>query len=154
MTAVIQIIMGFLGSLGFGILFNVRGKRLVAASLGGLVSWALFLLLKIFIGEDAVCYFIVSVVLSFYCEIMARIQKTPTTTFLITTLIPLIPGSGLYYTMTKAFSGEYDSFLERGVTTLSLAVALALGVIVTTVIVSLISRIRLRAETKNKGAEK
>ena len=31
MSEAVQILMGFIGSLGFGILFNLRGKRLAAA---------------------------------------------------------------------------------------------------------------------------
>lgn len=142
MTELTQILTGFLGSFGFGILFNVRGKRLLAASIGGLLSWSIFLVLGLWISDEVLRYFIVSVAISIYCEIMARIQKTPTTTFLITSLIPLIPGGGLYYTMTGAFSGNYSSFLERGFSTLSLAVALALGVIVTTVVTNIIGKIK------------
>lgn len=142
MTELVQIFTGFLGSLGFGILFNVRGKRLAAASLGGLLSWALFLALGIWLPDEVLRYFIVSVAVSVYCEIMARVQKTPTTTFLMTALIPLIPGGGLYYTMTNAFSGDLDGFAERGFHTVGLAVALALGVIVTTVITNIITKLR------------
>ncbi len=139
MSYAVQILTGFIGSLGFGILFNIRGKRLVAAAVGGLISWALFLLLGGILPDEAARYFIVSAALSLYSEIMARFLKTPTTTFLMTGLIPLIPGGGLYYTMTNAFSGELEGFFSRGLSTLSLAVALALGVIVVTVIFNLIN---------------
>ncbi len=147
MNEVMQILTAFLGSLGFGILFNVRGKRLLAASFGGLFSWALFLVLGFGIVDEAVRYFIVSVAVSGYCEIMARVMRTPTTTFLMTALIPLIPGGGLYYTMTNAMSGDLDAFMGRGMATLSLAVALALGVVVTTVITSIALKLKLH---KNK----
>ncbi len=142
MTSAVQIFTGFLGSLGFGILFNIRGNRLITAALGGLSSWALFLGLGLYVSDEIVRYFIVSVAVSVYCEIMARILKTPTTTFLITALIPLIPGGGLYYTMTTAFSGNFAGFTEKGIHTLALAVALALGVIVTTVITNIVTRFK------------
>ena len=35
---IIQILSGFVGSMGFAILFNIRGKRFVAVSIGGLIS--------------------------------------------------------------------------------------------------------------------
>ena len=34
-TEIFQIIASFVGSMGFGILFNIRGKRLWAAYVGG-----------------------------------------------------------------------------------------------------------------------
>ena len=128
MTALVQIITGFLGSLGFSILYNVRGKKLIAASLGGFMAWSLFLLLGLFMDSEPMRYLIVSMSISLYAEILARVLKTPTTTFIITALIPLIPGGSLYYTMSSAFGGNFDVFLGNAVSTLSLALALAIGV--------------------------
>lgn len=129
MTYFLQILTGFLGSCGFAILYNIRGLRFVFAALGGLLSWSFFLALSLFIQNDILCYFIVAILISLYAEIMARRLKTPTTTFIMTSLIPLVPGSSLYYTMTNAFSGNFDGFLEKGLQTLGLAGALAAGII-------------------------
>ncbi len=128
---IIQIITGFLGSLGFAVLFNVRGKKLIFAALGGLFSWAMFILLGLLIKNEPIRYFIVAVSISLYAEIMARILRTPTTTFIMTALIPLIPGSSLYYTMAYALESDLTRFLDKGIYTLQLALALALGVILT-----------------------
>ena len=103
---VVQILAGFVGTLGFAFLFNIRGRRMAAAAVGGLISWALFCLMNSVIESEAVNYFVVALVMSFYAEVMARVMKTPTTTFVTTTLVPLIPGGSLYYTMAYAFSGQ------------------------------------------------
>ena len=124
----VQIITGFLGSLGFAILYKIRGKKLIVASFGGFMAWALFLLLGLFMDSEPMRYLIVSMSISLYAEILARVLKTPTTTFIITALIPLIPGGSLYYTMSSAFDGNFDIFLRNAVSTLSLALALAIGV--------------------------
>ncbi len=131
-SPVLQVITGCIGSIGFAILFNVRGKRLIFASLGGLLSWMTFLLLGALIQNEIVRYLIVSALISVYAEIMARILKTPKTTFIMTSLIPLIPGGALYYTMRAAFSGDILTFAEKGVQTLGYAGALAAGMIVVT----------------------
>ena len=39
---IIQVLAGFIGSMGFAVLFNIRGERLIAAAIGGLLSWLLF----------------------------------------------------------------------------------------------------------------
>ena len=130
MIDAIQIISGFIGSLGFAILYNIRGKRFVFAAFGGLLSWSMFLLLGLLIESEPVRYFIVAAVISLYAEIMARVLRTPTTTFIMTGLIPLIPGSSLYYTMAYAFESNAAKFIDKGICTLQLALALALGVIV------------------------
>ena len=128
----IQIFMGFLGSLGFSILFHIKGRRLVIASLGGLISWAVFLLLEPVLPGESVRYFLASATVTVYAEVFARIIKTPTTTFLVPSLIPLIPGGSLYYTMTYALNEQWTSFGAKAFYTLELAAALALGIIAVT----------------------
>lgn len=133
-TEIVQVLTGFIGTLGFAFLFNIRGRRMAAAAIGGLISWALLCVLNNFVESEAVNYFVVALVMSFYAEIMARIMKTPTTTFVTTTLIPLIPGGSLYYTMAYAFSGNLESFVQKAIDTLQLASALALGIIVSAMV--------------------
>jgi uncharacterized membrane protein YjjB (DUF3815 family) len=141
MTEIIQISTGFIGSLGFAILFNVRGRKLIFAALGGLFSWALFVLLGLAIESEPVRYFIVAASVSLYAEGMARILRTPTTTFIMTALIPLIPGGSLYYTMAYALESNLSRFMEKGIYTLELALALALGVIIAAAIIRTIFRL-------------
>ena len=69
---------------------------------------------------------------------MARVIKTPTTTFIMTSRIPLIPGSSLYYTMRYLIEGGGEIFISTAVKTLSLAIALALGIIMATAITKFI----------------
>ena len=130
-SEIVQIITGFIGSFGFAILFNIRGKKLIMAALGGFLSWMLFVLFGyLSIESEPVRYFIVAATVSLYAEIMARIFRTPTTTFIITSLIPLIPGGSLYYTMAYALDSNLERFLQKGLYTLQLALALALGILV------------------------
>ena len=105
---IIQILSGFVGTLGFTVLFNLRGKRLVFTALGGLLSWTLFVIFSWFIKSEPLNYFFVALIISAYAEIMARILKSPTTTFITASLIPLIPGGSLYYTMANAFGNNKE----------------------------------------------
>ena len=38
MDKLIQILMAYLGSLGFNLLFNIRGRKLLIASFGGMLE--------------------------------------------------------------------------------------------------------------------
>ncbi len=133
-TMIIQIISSFFGTLGFGFLFNIRGKKLIYAAVGGMLSWALFLALGCVLPSEAVRYFLVSLCSTAYAEILARILKTPATTFSIITLIPLVPGGALYHTATFAMNGDFEEFVMKFVYTISLALALSLGIVVMTAI--------------------
>lgn len=128
--ALLQILSAAIGTLGFAFVFNIRGKKVFFAAFGGCVGWMLFLLFGLFLESEVLRYLIVSVAVSLYGELMARVLKTPTTLFSVVCLVPLVPGSGLYYTMTHALSGNLQGFIEKGAGTLSLAAALSLGVVI------------------------
>ena len=137
-TELLQILAGGVGSLGFACLFNIRGKRLAVATLGGVLSWFLFVIFSYLIPSDPINYFLVSFLISLFAEVMARVMKTPTTTFITTSLVPLIPGGSLYYTMAYGFQGQATRFVTKGVATLALAAALALGIIIAATLTKLV----------------
>ena len=47
MREIIQLVVSFTGSLGFAALFNIHGKKLWFAALGGCLSWAVYLIVGI-----------------------------------------------------------------------------------------------------------
>lgn len=126
---VIQVLTGMLGSFGFSVLYNVRGARLIWATLGGGLSYSLYLLLAPVFPSEMLRYFLSAAFVAFYAEILARALRTPATTFLIPSIIPHIPGGALYRTMQLALNRQWSACLSQAVYTLSLALGLALGII-------------------------
>ena len=98
-TTIIQLITGAIGSVGFGILFHIKKKYLPLAAVGGFLSWLVFLLGKEFWGN----------------------------VFLVTSVIPLIPGSTLYYCMSSIVEGNTVQALEYGRDTFLFAFGIAAG---------------------------
>ena len=136
---IIQIVMGYLGTLGFNILFNLRGRKLWLASFGGFISWFVVLFLEKWVPSEMIRYFMGSAAGAVYGEVLARIAKTPTTTFLVPSVIPLIPGSALYYTMNYALNKQWVQFGHQAIYTLKLAGALAVGIIAVTTLARLLT---------------
>lgn len=152
MNPYLQILMGGLGTLGFNLLFHIRGKKLVLATLGGVISWAVFLVLEPVLPGEAVRYFVAAAVVTAYGEILARVEKTPTTTFLVPSIIPLIPGSALYYTMNYALNKQWSQFAGQAFYTLQLALALAVGIIAVTTAVRLVTTALRKLKKAEKGS--
>lgn len=146
--AVIQILMGTLGTLGFNILFHIRGRKLLLATLGGTISWAVFLAAAPVLPGESARYFLSAAVITVYAEILARLEKTPTTTFLVPSAVPLIPGSSLYYTMNYALNRQWADFAHQALYTLELAVSLALGIIAITTASRLLLAVTHRLKRK------
>ena len=124
----LQVIMGGLGTFGFSVLFNVRGKKLLLATLGGTLSWLLYLLLEYVVPNEFTRYFFSSFFVGVYAEFFARVLKTPATTFLIPSIIPHIPGGALYHTMRYALEKQWSTCFWQAIYTLKLALGLALGI--------------------------
>ena len=139
LTGLIQIFTGFLGSLGFSILFNIRGRKLWVASLGGLISWTIFLLLEPVFQGEASRYFFAAAAVTVYSEVFARVLKTPTTTFLVSSIVPLIPGGSLYYTMNYAVQGQMDKFASQGMHTAAIAGVMAVAILLASTTVRMLS---------------
>ncbi|MDO4962247.1 MAG: threonine/serine exporter family protein [Eubacteriales bacterium] len=127
---VIQLISACAGSAGFALIFNVRGGRIISATVSGFISWGLYLLFTIRFGlSDFYAYILASAGLALFAEIMARAQKAPATAFLVIGMIPLLPGGSLYLTLYHAVSSNWTAFGSSGIYTLMLAIAIALGII-------------------------
>ncbi len=129
MRYIVEILTSLLGTLGFSVVFRSRKEHLAVLSLGGALSWTAYIVASFVFESEPVCYFIAAAVVAIYAEVFARILKTPTTNILIPALLPMIPGSGLYYTMRFAISEDWQSFFARGGATLAIALAIALGII-------------------------
>lgn len=148
----IQLGTSLTATLAFSVLFHIRGIKLVAAMFGGGLSWALFLLFHHVIEKEAICYFWVAILISLYAEWMATCLKAPVTIFIAPCLIPLVPGASLYYTMKCALEGGWLQFIDKAVHTLALGSALALGIVVSAVLMRLIAEI-CRPLRKREGQE-
>ena len=60
---------------------------------------------------------------------MARIRKFPAITYLVISIFPLLPGAGVYYTMTHAVQGDMEAFAAQGMYTAAIAGITAIGIL-------------------------
>lgn len=138
-------IAAFVASFGFGILFNIKGKKLCLAGIGGSIGALVYHVTLQYGFSELFAMFFGSVAFSLYSEIWARICKTPVTTFIICALIPLVPGGGMYRMMLKAIEGSVMEALTIGLNTLTIAGVLALGIlIVSTIMKAIMNPFRLK----------
>lgn len=134
MQEIIQLTAAWLGSLGFSALFNIRGKKLAIASIGGGFAWAVYLAAGRFTENPYLCGFLASMMLTLYAELMARVYKTPVTVFLVSATIPLIPGAGLYRTMNCLMHRDWTGLSENSSYTILFAASMSAGIMVATVL--------------------
>ena len=71
MREIIQLVVSFTGSLGFAALFNIHGKKLWFAALGGCLSWAVYLAVE-FITPSPYLWFLVNGDNYFVCRMYGK----------------------------------------------------------------------------------
>jgi uncharacterized membrane protein YjjP (DUF1212 family) len=125
----VQCIAGLIGTLGFGLMFNMHGRGIPFALLGSIISWPVCVLCMRLGVSEPIAYLFGAAASSFYAEIMARIRKFPATSYLMCALVPLIPGSGIYYTMDYIRRGMLSEAYDKGMATAAIAGCMAIGVL-------------------------
>lgn len=146
---IIELIAAFAGSIGFAMILNIKHKQVFFAGLGGILSWGVYLVVYHFVGSYFIANFLAAVFVAVYAEIMARVNRAPTTIFLTAAAVPLIPGRNLYETMYGIVTENYASARINGVTTLVIALAIGLGFVFVTVIFNFVNRYNSRGSRRN-----
>lgn len=124
----LPVLWAFLSSLVFCGIFNVKDKKIILVSaLGGGLGWFAYLISAPF-ASVVMQNFIAAITVALFSEFMSRLLKTPSTVFLVIGVLPMVPGGGIYYTMEYGVQGNTQMFIEKGIETISVAAAIAVGV--------------------------
>ncbi len=118
----------FLGCLGFCFPYNVQGLGGFLCCLGGALGWAVYLATQTFTGNPIYLpTLFAAMAIAVYAEIMARLRKCPTTSYLVISYFPLVPGFTIYQAMDYGIQGNTQLFLETFIRTFGIAGCIALG---------------------------
>lgn len=138
-----EVAWSFLASLAFGILFALRGKKLLMAAVGGAIGWLVYSLGAALLPSVIPAYFCATCAMTLYSEVCARVLRSPASIFLAPALIPLVPGGGIYETMLYCIRGRSVMAVEAAVRTIGIAGALAMGVVMISTVMRLIPHKRI-----------
>lgn len=118
-----------IGTAAFSVLFQVRPKHYAVCGLVGGLSWLMYRITTLYSHSTILATFVAALVVTLCSRWFATLRRTPTVIFLVCGILPLVPGSAIYYS-------AYYMFWERGVQsasyaglTLKLGIAIALGIL-------------------------
>ena len=138
----IIILTGTLGTLGFTLLFRMRKRLIVWALLNSCLTTALYTLCVHLTPLPFFQNLFPALFAMTFAEVLARLTKAPTTPYIVCTIIPLVPGGALYYTMYHVILGEMELFHERLLETLRVSAGLAVGILCVSAFTQLVQRLR------------
>ncbi len=133
------VISGLIGAGGFALLFRIRKERILLATLGGGLTCVVYVICMKYFSHEFFQNLFPALFGAVYSEVMARVTKSPSTTYIACSIIPLVPGGKLYYTMYYFIVGEMPKFYDALKETARIAAGLAVGVILISVFVHIIN---------------
>ena len=122
-------------TIGFSTIFEVPKKHILTAAAVSGIGWITYL--SAIYGGISVSWasFLAAAVIELLAYALARIQKAPITIFLICGILPLVPGAGIY---RAAYGIIFSDSPEALLSTLMIAGAIALAVIVTDTLLNIL----------------
>ena len=131
MNEIIQCLSAFVGCLGFTFIFRIHKniKFACVGSIVGTLGWVIYLATQ-FLDNIFIQSFIAMLCVALIAEMMARHYKAPATIFIIIGCFPLVPGSGIYYTMLYAVQGLNNLFAESFLSTIGISISISLAILI------------------------
>ena len=142
----IQSVGAFGGTLGYAFLLNAPMRTVLPASLTGLAGYVLYAVLAGPAGQGMLfSYFAATLAIAAVCEIEARLMRMPSTIFLLTALVPLVPGYTFYCAMLALVENNGDAAGAYGLEAVQIVAAIAVGAAVTSVLFRAMMVLRKKA---------
>lgn len=96
MMMLFQVIGALLAVMSVAITFGVPKKFLIYSGIVGAIGWFIYLIFKNAGSSIITSMFFAALVVALISHSFARIMKAPVTLFLISGILPLVPGVGMY----------------------------------------------------------
>lgn len=144
------ILSGTIGSIGFALVFHAKNKVLFSDALGGIVCGIVYVVCRrMFLYSEFLSVTIASLCIASYSEIMARMIKEPAIVIFVPSIISLMPGSALYYTLSNAVIGEWALAKAYAEELAMIACGIVIGASVIWTFMEVKRRIKTTIMTKN-----
>ena len=125
-----QLLAAALGTVAFTILFGTPRKYYLHCAIVGAAGWALHLALVRYAGfGNTAATFFATVLVILLSRFLAVHERCPVTVFLLAGIIPLVPGTGIYWTAFHIVTGQLELALESGLSAMQAAIAIVFGIV-------------------------
>ena len=121
----------FAGTIGFAIMYNVPKKYYIVCGVTGMAGWIVYLLVS---GMNYVSAAVGSFFGAFIVVLISRMlsvkMRCPITIFLISGILPLVPGAGIYNTVYYIVTNQLTQAALKGIESLKIAFAIVMGIVI------------------------
>ena len=124
----------FGGTAGFCLLQHSPKRTILPAATTGMIGFTIYVVLCRYMGaSDMLGNFAATVAVTVICEILARVMRLPSTVFLLSSLVTLVPGYSFYSAMLALVQDNGELAAAQGMAAVQIVAAIAVGAAVTSV---------------------
>jgi len=131
-----------LGTVALAVLFRVPRRALAAGMVLGVVAFLVYNLTKAWSGSEHMAVFFGAAAGALLGELLARRMRMAAIVFITPSLLPLVPGVGLYRTMFFVVQGDLGAAGALGAETLITLGLMAVAVATATLVMRLTGVLR------------
>lgn len=128
LISIIKVILAFIISLCFGVMMEVPRKFLLHISVISAIGRLIYILFTENGYSEVVSTFAATFAIAILSHSLARMVKAPVTVFLITGILPLVPGMGMYQMVNYFLRDERSNSLDAAISTFMIAGSIALAI--------------------------
>lgn len=139
----IQLAAGLITTFAFAILFNAPKNSLLICSIIGSIGWLAYFYTNL-ISSIIIASFVGAVLVGVLSSSASKRLRMPATIFIYTGIIPLVPGYGMYHTMSNVVTKNYHMAAKIGIDTILQAGAIAVGILVAAMFSTSIRRVKIQ----------
>ena len=123
-----NMICAFSGTVAYAIIFNVPKRYYLAGGMTGMTGWLIYLLVR---GQFSAvtASFVATLAVVFISRMLTVKMKCPITLFLVSGIVPLVPGAGVYDTAYYLVTNQPAHAGQSGLEELKIAFAIVLGIV-------------------------
>ncbi len=126
---VMNALCSFMGTVSFAVIFNVPKRYYVCCGLTGMAGWMTYYAFVSGHASAACASFFGTLVVVLLSRALTVLMKCPITIFLVSGIIPLVPGAGVYYTVYYMVTNQLAEASRRGMESVKVAFAIVLGIV-------------------------
>ncbi|MGI6070094.1 MAG: threonine/serine exporter family protein [Blautia sp.] len=142
MEILLQAAASFGAVVTLGLIFCVPKRFLVYSGLAGALGWTTYIVVREICGNGMLVMFFAALLVALASHLFARSCKAPVTVFLITGILPLVPGVGVYRIVYYLLAGDNPMAGYYFIYTLQMAGMIAVAILIMDTVFKIIGQKR------------
>ena len=149
MTFVINFLFSMSSTIAFSVITNIPRRAFLACGFTGAAGWMTFWILQTYCHQNiGISNFLGAMMIGLISIFFSRVMHMPVIVFNVPSLVPLVPGGPAYMAVRYMMNQEFTESMEKVVTVLVTAGAIAIGFMFTNLIERALKRTRSNFQLK------